>query len=250
MAEVTPKKYLDEAGLGTLVANLKNWVEEQAYVEETAAVGSAKYTDGTGANNGKKVIQFIAVDGETLLGEIDCTDFIKDGMVESVTVENGTGDNVDKSVLKITFNTDGKSTPIELPIEKIFNASNYLTKAEVEGKLAEKLDASTYNTEKETFATKTAVTTEIEEAIEELDLETQFAAKADATDLANYVKNTTYEADKATFETKENAAATYQPKGEYALKSEIPTDYYTKTEIDDMFEAISDDEIEELFNED
>lgn len=38
---------------------------------------------------------------------------------------------------------------------------------------------------------------------------------AGSVDLTPYLKIETYTADKATFETKENAAATYQPKGNY-----------------------------------
>ena len=51
----------------------------------------------------------------------------------------------------------------------------------------------------------------------------------------------TYNSDKAGFETTEHATATYQPKGDYALKSEIPTDYAT---TDDIQEAIQDANIE------
>ena len=66
---------------------------------------------------------------------IDATDFIKDGMVDSVTVGNGTGSNAGVTCLIITFNTfDGSPThqTIELPISQIFNASNYYTKSDID----------------------------------------------------------------------------------------------------------------------
>lgn len=60
----------------------------------------------------------------TILDEVDATDFIKDGMVENVTIEN---DNV-----VISFNTDSGKENISIPINKVFNASNYYTKDQVD----------------------------------------------------------------------------------------------------------------------
>lgn len=68
--------------------------------------------------------------------------------------------------------------------------SNYYNKGEVDGKLDAKLDTSTYNSDKSGFATKT--------------------------ELANYL-------------TISNAAETYQPKGDYL--TEIPSEYITETEL-------------------
>lgn len=80
------------------------------------------------------------------IAEIDTTDFIKDGMVENVVVEDG--------FLVITFNTDSGKEEIKIGIEKIFNAENYYTKSEVDGKLYLKLDASVFNEFKNTVYTK------------------------------------------------------------------------------------------------
>ena len=41
-------------------------------------------------------------------------------------------------------------------------------------------------------------------------------------ELGNKLDTATYNSEKAGFETKENAAATYQVKGDYATKSELP----------------------------
>lgn len=68
--------------------------------------------------------------------------------------------------------------------------SNYYNKGEVDGKLDAKLDTSTYNSDKSTFATKT--------------------------ELSDYL-------------TTENAAETYQPKGDYLTS--IPSEYITETEL-------------------
>ena len=59
-----------------------------------------------------------------LTGYVDATAFIKDGMVDNVTISSG--------YLVITFNTDSGKEPISLAITDIFNASNYYTKAEID----------------------------------------------------------------------------------------------------------------------
>ena len=58
----------------------------------------------------------------TILSTIDASDFIVDGMVESVTIEDGK--------LIISFNTESGKEDIEIPISDIFDASNYYTKDE------------------------------------------------------------------------------------------------------------------------
>lgn len=53
----------------------------------------------------------------TTVAEIDATDFIKDGMVSSVTIAN--------TNLVVTFNTDAGLEPIYIPIADIFDPNNY-----------------------------------------------------------------------------------------------------------------------------
>ena len=62
----------------------------------------------------------------TKCGEVDTTDFIKDGMIDSVTVSNGN--------LVMSFNTDAGKQDITLALTQIFNPSNYYTKTEIDGK--------------------------------------------------------------------------------------------------------------------
>lgn len=66
---------------------------------------------------------------EEIIGQIDTTDFVKDGMVSNVYVE---GKN-----LYITFNTDSGKNTIIIPISKIFDSSKYYTKEEVNQKITE-----------------------------------------------------------------------------------------------------------------
>ena len=67
--------------------------------------------------------------GNTVLSEFSSAAFIKDGMISSVSITDGTGTNSGKKVLLIDFNADSGITDIEIPIEDIFDASKY-TKTE------------------------------------------------------------------------------------------------------------------------
>lgn len=208
---------LDLTGLTYYDSKLKAWVGEQ--IEEGQPNLSAYFNAAPKYNSETKKIEFYH--DSTKVAELDATPFIKDGMVNEVKIAAGTGDNNGKQVLLVTFNTDSGKDNIEIPLEGIFNPANYMTKAEVTAELEKKADAS-----------------EVEE------LETKVGKKLDAS---------TYNTDKATFETKENAAATYQPKGEYALKSEIPDDYLTESDLAPYVKSadlttISTSQIDSLFS--
>lgn len=90
----------------------------------------AEYTTGTlTGTQGKQVIAF--KHGTTVLAEVDATDFIKDGMVESVELTGGK--------LIITWNAaSGKQQATEIEVSEIFNAENYYDKTEADAKFAEK----------------------------------------------------------------------------------------------------------------
>ena len=67
--------------------------------------------------------------GGTVLGYVDATDFIKDGMVSNVEIKEVTGKG---TCIVITFNSDAGKQAIEIPISQIFDASNYYTKTQTE----------------------------------------------------------------------------------------------------------------------
>ena len=75
---------------------------------------------------------------ENDLFNIDATDFIKDGMVSEVKIE---GDNI-----VITFNTDSGKEDIQIPISRIFDASKYYTKEDINNLLGD------YYTKSETYS--------------------------------------------------------------------------------------------------
>lgn len=75
--------------------------------------------------------------GNTFKIAIDASDFIIDGMVDDVRIENG--------YLIIDFNTASGKQDIQIPISDIFDASNYYTKAEVDAIASAKTDNSDFN---------------------------------------------------------------------------------------------------------
>ena len=146
--------------------------------------------------------------GGTVLGYVDATDFIKDGMVSNVEIK----DVAEKGVcLVITFNSDSGKQAIEIPISQIFNADNYYTKDEVNAELAKKADTATTYTKSEVNA--------------------ELAKKANTAD--TYTKTATdekiadYTYDKATIDKKVADSGTFDPT-QYYTKSQT----YSKTEVD------------------
>ena len=89
--------------------------------------------------------------GDTVLVQIDATDFIKDGMVSNVEIVN------DKLV--ISFNTDAGKENIEITLSDIFNPNNYYTKPQIDTKeqninasIALKVDQETFDTKEEVIS--------------------------------------------------------------------------------------------------
>ena len=64
--------------------------------------------------------------GNHLLGSVDGTSWVKDGMVESAAI---VGNN-----LEITFNTESGKEKITVPLTDIFNPDNYYDKATIDSK--------------------------------------------------------------------------------------------------------------------
>lgn len=86
--------------------------------------GAVKYDSST------KRINFYNTSTEgSVLGYVDATDFIKDGMVSNVEIKEVESKG---TCIVITFNSDAGKQAIEIPITQIFDASNYYTKTETE----------------------------------------------------------------------------------------------------------------------
>lgn len=71
---------------------------------------------------------------EEVISSIDATAFIKDGMLDTVTVSDG--------YLNFVFNTDAGKETISIPLSDFFDASAYYTREQIDGTF---LNAVTYN---------------------------------------------------------------------------------------------------------
>ena len=114
-AETALDKKIDEESARAISA-------ETDLAEGIEILGSNKF-DNVVYDSSAKTITFYA-EGNVKV-TIDTTDFVKDGMIESVKIENGN--------LVITFNTESGKEPISIPLSDIFNPDNYYTKNEIDG---------------------------------------------------------------------------------------------------------------------
>ena len=157
------------------------------------------YFDGCNYNSDTKRIEFYA--GEELACFIDATDFIKDGMVDSVSLIELSGD----TYLHIVFNSDAGKEPIDIPLGDLFDIDNYYTKEESDDRFQPKGE----------YLTKESGDTFYQPIGEYL---TKESGDTFYQPIGDYL-------------TKESGDTIYQPIGDYALKSEIPSleGYATET---------------------
>lgn len=95
----------------------------------------AEYTNGTGTLAGKKVIAF--KHGSTVKVQLDATDFVKDGMLTNAEIKDVTISGQSVKCLVLTFNTDSGQSNINIPVDDIFDADNYVAKNDVDEIVAE-----------------------------------------------------------------------------------------------------------------
>lgn len=81
----------------------------------------AGFVNGGSYNSTTKYIEL--KHDNTTVASIDARAFIKDGMVDSVVVDNG--------YLVITFNTDSGKEPISISLGDVFDPANYYTKTDI-----------------------------------------------------------------------------------------------------------------------
>ena len=112
----------DVDDIPTKTSDLTN---DSGFIDTTAL---ATLFDGAAYDSSTKRINF--KHGNNILAFIDATAFIKDGMVESVVIEDG--------YVVITFNTDSGKEAIRIDITDIFDPANYYDKTAINGLLAGK----------------------------------------------------------------------------------------------------------------
>ena len=128
-----------KADIGATPESITSLLAEDDKVLDAARLASGRYaissTLGLTYDNGTKKINLTGKNS-AVIATIDATDFIKDGMVQSVDLE---GNN-----LVITFNTDAGAEPISVDLSKfldVYTAGNGIT---ISGKsIAAKVDPDT-----------------------------------------------------------------------------------------------------------
>ena len=241
-----------------LVYALDDYVEKNGfntYTAETAAVIEeldnrkadkselSPYFDGAAYDEKTREIKFYH-NGQVKT-QIDATPFIKDGMVNSVRLENG--------YLIVTFNTDAGKEPISIEIGSIFEPSNYYTKAEIDDNfqpIGNYVSASTYTSF--TSTTNASInnlrTTKLDaSAYTPSDL-SNYYTKAEIGDnfqpIGNYVSASTYTAFTSTTE-----ASIQTLRGtKLDISAYTPSDlsnYYTKSEVYSKGETYNRNEIDD-----
>ena len=172
---------------------------------------------------------------DTIINQFATIGFISVGGEDTVSSVNGqTGDVV---ITAESLNVYNK-TEIDTALNGKQAAGDYATKTELQNVSADKADKADVYTKQEVndkLATKQAtlvqgdnITLSTPDAEGKVTISaTQpdisgLATKIEVTEgLASKLDTATYNSEKAGFETKENAAATYQVKGDYATKSEM-----------------------------
>ena len=117
MAELTQKKYLDQAGLSAF------WTKVKGYIDGTATnVGNLalEYTDD------KKIA--LKRDG-AIISSFDASDFIKDSFVQSGEIVEKEVEGVKKQTLRLTLNTVERpgaaveTQTVDIDVDKLFSQS-------------------------------------------------------------------------------------------------------------------------------
>ena len=142
----TTGAYSDLSGtpaIPTVPTNVSAFTNDAGYLTQHQSLadvfGIVDYDSST------KHINFYGKDDTsktTVLGYVDATNFVVDGMVSNVEVKSVTISGTPTTCLVITFNSDAGKQDINIPISQIFDASNYYTKSEVDTALSGKANSS------------------------------------------------------------------------------------------------------------
>ena len=236
----------DESDIPTDVSELNN---DAGYITDSAL---ENYFDGAEYDSNTRRINF--KHGNTIKAYIDANAFIKDGMVENVEISNGN--------LVITFNTDAGKQPISIPLTDIFNPANYYDKTTADNTFATQVVVNqeiaariagdnALNTalgekaDKSDTYTKTEVDQAISDAMEDIsgdlsDLEENKQDKLTAGTNISIDANNVISASGAAAQIQSDWNQTDSSSVDYIKnKPTIPvvpdmTNYYTKTETDDI----------------
>lgn len=121
------QEYAKKTDIPHIPTNISAFTNDTGYLVDR---NLSSYINDVELDNVNKLIKF-KHDNSTIC-TISTTDFIKDGMVNTV--------NINGNNLVVTFNTDAGKQPISIRLADIFNPGNYYTKDQVEGTFAKKVD--------------------------------------------------------------------------------------------------------------
>lgn len=196
-----------------LAESKKNDKQELKDIEE---LKKSKVDNVSYEKNENKIVFFA---NKKEIASIDTTDFVKDGMIESV--------ELDGTVLKIIFNTESGKEEIDVDFKDIISGDTFYTKDEVDSKLDEKADKSDIPSMDE-YAKTADVQTEIANAV---------SGKADSSDVeAIEAQITPISSDIATLKLKDDELQeAIDLKASQADFDALSSNVYTKQESDDKF---------------
>ncbi len=114
---------------------------------------ASKFAGATWNSTDKKIYFYDNASATgTALAYIDGTDFVKDGFLQSVTIENKVISGESVPCLVFIWNTDSGIQETDIPLSGIFDPTNYVTvdtftayTASTEAVLSGKVDTSTYS---------------------------------------------------------------------------------------------------------
>ena len=207
----------DKADVPVVPTNVSAFTNDAGYLTQHQDI-SAYFNDVEYDSNSKR-INF--KNGTTVKKYIDATDFIKDGMVDGVTVGNATVEGVTKKCLIITFNEESGKETVNVPLEDIFDSDEYYTKDEIDD--VEKVISSALNDLEE----RKLDASELDDYYTKAESDAKYLTSADASD--NYY--TKEEIDVM----EEVASFALNDLEEKKLDASELDSYYTKTESDDKF---------------
>lgn len=131
----------------TVPTNVSSFVNDAGYLTQHQSLadvfGIVDYDSTT------KHINFYGKDDTsktTVLGYVDATSFVADGMIEDVRIADVVIEGETVTCLVIDFNTESGIQDIYIPLTDIFDPSNYYTKTEVDNALATKANSSSLST--------------------------------------------------------------------------------------------------------
>lgn len=212
---------------------LQALIEAEVEDRKTDSIASAEYDEDSA------LIKFFNINDE-LVDTIDANKFIKDGMIDSVSIETTGG----TSYLVIVWNTDAGKETTRIDIGDLFEADNYYTKVEIDdiiddidddlAELDVKIDNSVSSITASIAAEQTRATG-VEQALQTAITEEETRAtgvealKANAADV--YTKGEVDGKETALQNGIDSNAAAIATKAEAA-------DVYTKTEVDEIKDAL------------